>query len=698
MKLFLPLSVIAAVLSGTVEALDQAGVPHFLRHLQQVNPSVEEVECCPAAAPIALELDKDCATSCDLEGCPLGYKFKKCGSFQIQQSVFEGTSTIPVDLSCDATSVTVTDPYGPSITCPADETWKCGAPPQNVAEQATATDNCAATVSVSGDNDPTCATKEVSVPWTATDTCGQTATCTQKKTYVDNAPEFIAPACDPVGWTCGQGTLAPPTVTDDCTKDITATTQSATPTLTCKSPTATVDWTATDSCGQTTTCTQTINYVDNANPTCTFGAATPPIPDGKTKYECGTSITGSITANDDCGSATVTPTSFSATLTPSSGAVDPCKGSVTLSATATDDCDKTGTCSKTFEWEDKASPKFKCKTDNSCPANANVCSITPAGQLCASDCQYTNLPTGQKCFNAADNPSTAINICAGGTVTRTWSTGLDDCGNAGDTVTQTLIVPAQGPGAPTKKSDPTTCGNLPEVCVDVPVCTPATGTTGTPEKRCATANGNGFVFGTPSTPTGCSGTSASRTVDVTYTDPVTGCTASATGTNSISYWDKCCCKSDTAYVQYSDTNGDDHCTDKPPINAGNWGWYFGPQAWNTDFNLVRNIGAGRAQCDLTKGYKAGTANIKYVAATKMLTVTVAPEAGVTFASGLLWVGKTPLPKKTNGDYFSPPAQFGNPLASPYTNWAITVTNAMLDTSNQFYFAIHLQSQRTTTCS
>lgn len=343
-----------------------------------------------------------------------------------------------------------------------------------------------------------------------------------------------------------------------------------------------------------------------------------------------------------------------------------------------------GTCgedlSVKFTIIDDAPPKFKCKDNNNCPANANVCSVPAGSQLCASDCQYEN---GEKCFNATESGG-SINVCSGGTVTRTWNTGPDGCGNDGDTVQQTLTVPAQGPSPPTKKADPMACGNLPEVCVDVPVCGSMT-----PEKRCASASGNGFTFGAPSPRTGCSSSSGARTVKVTYKDPVTGCSTSEA---TVQYSDKCCCKSDTAYVQYDNANGSDHCI-LSLSGVNNWGWYFGSYDWGTSFSYAnKDIGAGRGQCNLATGYKAGTATINYNGATKMLTVTVTPAAGVTFGSGNLWVGPTELPKDKNGKYQASPGQYGNPLAPGANSWTVEVKSAI------FYFAIHLDSQRSTTCS
>jgi hypothetical protein len=136
--------------------------------------------------------------------------------------------------------------------------------------QATATDTCGSVtityidVSVPGSGD----TETITRTWTATDECGNSSTCVQKITVVDTTPPVI---------TC------PPDLTLECPAETSpSTTGQATATDTCGSVTITyIDvsvpgcgdtetitrtWTASDDCGNSSTCVQTITVVDTTPP------------------------------------------------------------------------------------------------------------------------------------------------------------------------------------------------------------------------------------------------------------------------------------------------------------------------------------------------------------------------------------------------------------------------------------------------
>lgn len=186
--------------------------------------------------------------------------------------------------SCQQT-VTVNDTESPTISCPANVTrdtdpGTCSATvdPGN----ATASDNCPG-VTVSGsrsDNQPLSASYPkgtTTITWTATDASGNTSSCTQTITVEDHeAPVITCPANVTQGndpGTCS-ATVNPgsPTASDNCGSTTVTGTRSDGQALDAPYPkgTTTITWTATDSSGNHSSCTQTITVVDNEAPTFTF--------------------------------------------------------------------------------------------------------------------------------------------------------------------------------------------------------------------------------------------------------------------------------------------------------------------------------------------------------------------------------------------------------------------------------------------
>src|SRR5207247_2243786 len=96
--------------------------------------------------------------------------------------------------------ITVIDTTPPTITCPADQQLQCGdlTDPAHTGA-ATATDNCAATVTLAfadAATPPGCTgLSGIDRTWTATDGCGNTATCVQHIIFVDTTPPTIT--CPP---------------------------------------------------------------------------------------------------------------------------------------------------------------------------------------------------------------------------------------------------------------------------------------------------------------------------------------------------------------------------------------------------------------------------------------------------------------------------------------------------------------------
>jgi hypothetical protein len=160
-----------------------------------------------------------------------------CGtSYRIKITL---TSTSGLITSSCFKDVTVNDTQAPTITsCPADAIVECGqsTDPANTGT-ATASDNCSASVDYDDETTPGCYTT-IKRTWTATDPCGNTATCVQTIIVRDRT----APTID----CSGGGT---PTVSDVC---------SATIDLFSRDDGSTRTWTAVDESGNVATCTQNL--------------------------------------------------------------------------------------------------------------------------------------------------------------------------------------------------------------------------------------------------------------------------------------------------------------------------------------------------------------------------------------------------------------------------------------------------------
>ena len=173
-------------------------------------------------------------------------------------------------------TIEVLDITPPVMTCPADATIECTEVPHpDLTGEATATDDCGdvtvtyADVTAEG-NCP--AEYAITRTWTAVDACGNESSCPQTIEVLDiQDPELtcatdVTIECDEstepdnTGWT---------TATDNCS-DVTVTYQDAELDGQCPLVKTIVRrWTATDACGNTTECDQTIEVYDLEGPTIT---------------------------------------------------------------------------------------------------------------------------------------------------------------------------------------------------------------------------------------------------------------------------------------------------------------------------------------------------------------------------------------------------------------------------------------------
>src|SRR6188768_589223 len=175
--------------------------------------------------------------------------------------------------TCSAT-IMVQDTTPPTITCATQVTpIACPALPVFVAP--TATDACDPTVVVTFSDVTTPGTctgaYSVTRTWTATDDCGNTATCSGTIVVQDITPPTITCATQVTPIACpALPVFVAPTATDACDPTVAVTFSDVTTPGTCTGAySVTRTWTATDDCGNTATCSGTIVVQDITPPTIT---------------------------------------------------------------------------------------------------------------------------------------------------------------------------------------------------------------------------------------------------------------------------------------------------------------------------------------------------------------------------------------------------------------------------------------------
>ena len=327
----------------------------------------------------------------------------------------------------------VADLTGPVFTsCPAGSDLGCNPTSIPDAGSATATDGCGtATVTSSlGAEVGTGCSRSRTRTYTARDACGNTSTCQQVFTYkVDvTAPGFTS--C-PAGSDLGCNPTSIPdagsaTATDACGMP-TITSSLAAEVGTGCNRSRTRTYTATDVCGNTSTCAQTFTYkVDVTPPAFTF------CPPGSNVGCNPTSFPdpGVATANDACGNPTIT-SSLGAEV--GTG----CSRSRTRTYTATDVCGNTSTCQQVFTYTvDITPPVFTaCQPDVTVECG-NPTSTAALGSATATDA------CGSTTVTATDG--TPIQVGCQTVIVRTWR-ARDACGNTATCVQRILVIDTEPP-------------------------------------------------------------------------------------------------------------------------------------------------------------------------------------------------------------------------------------------------------------
>src|SRR5260221_422276 len=289
-------------------------------------------------------------------------------------------------------TVTVIDNTPPVIAgCPSNITVNTGAGRTTCDQTATwtaptATDNCAMQ-SFTSNYAPgaTFPKGTTTVTYTATDSSGNTSTCSFTVTVIDNTPPVIAGCPSNITVNTGVGrttcdqtaTWTAPTATDNCAME--SFTSNYAPGSTFPKGVTTVTYTAKDSSGNESTCSFTVTVIDNTPPVIAGCPSNITVNTGAGRTSCDQTATWTApTASDNCAMQ-----SFTSNYAP--GATFP-KGTTTVTYTAKDSSGNESTCSFTVTVIDNTPPVIA-----GCPANQTV--NTGAGATTCSATATWTAPT-----------------------------------------------------------------------------------------------------------------------------------------------------------------------------------------------------------------------------------------------------------------------------------------------------------------
>ena len=274
--------------------------------------------------------------------------------------------------------------------------------------------------------------------WTVTDFSGNTATCGQTVTVVDNQnPTINCPAPVTANANAGQCyatgvSLGTPTTGDNCPG------QTAANNLTSLFPSGQVPvgihsviWTVTDAAGRTASCTQTVTVVDNQNPTITCPLSVTTNANTGQCYATGVNL-GTPTTGDNCGVQSTIARLGSVVIT---GTTQFPVGVNTVTWTVTDLSGRTASCSQTVTVTDNQNPTITCPPNQEAPLNNNCMLTVPdlrplVGR--SDNCGTTTI---------TQSPVQGTVIASGHLMTHTFTFTVTD--NAGLTASCSITVTAK---------------------------------------------------------------------------------------------------------------------------------------------------------------------------------------------------------------------------------------------------------------
>ena len=288
----------------------------------------------------------------------------------------------------------------------------------------TANDNCSGNITVEGINTielGDCdATYTIKRTWTFRDACNNISTVSQTINVVDTTAPTIAQLPEPSTISCpNTPVFAQATATDECGLNFSLTFKDVKTEGNCAgSYSITRTWTAADSCGNSTTASQTITVQDTTGPV--FSSLPEP-----TTISCpNTPVFAFATATDECGS------DFSLTFNDVKTEGN-CAGSysITRTWTATDTCGNSSTASQTITIEDTTGPTTTTEFSTTITGNCDAIPAKPE-LVFVDNCSAVSPVSFSETISNQTSDSYVIN--------RKWIVS-DSCGNASEFI-QTVNV------------------------------------------------------------------------------------------------------------------------------------------------------------------------------------------------------------------------------------------------------------------
>ncbi len=282
--------------------------------------------------------------------------------------------------------------------------------------------------SISGNGTIVGATNGQSVTVDAGSACGQDfvltltiakdgceSTCMKTVSVDDDTDPVIACPAD-VTFNCTLGDAGSASATDNCDPSPAISSSDVTNLDACGLGTIIRTWTATDACGNSSTCVQTITIKDDTPPVITCP--------GDKVFDCVEGDGGTATATDNCTDAVDIQISSSDVSN-----LDACGlGTITRTWTATDCAGNSSTCVQTITIKDDTPPVITCPGDK-----VFDCVEGDGGTATATDnC------TDAIAIQISSSDVSNLDACGLGTITRTWT--ATDCAGNSSTCVQTITI------------------------------------------------------------------------------------------------------------------------------------------------------------------------------------------------------------------------------------------------------------------
>ncbi|MBX2889604.1 MAG: HYR domain-containing protein [Saprospiraceae bacterium] len=364
--------------------------------LDPIEVSTDPGICTASTAAIGASATDNCDDDVQLT-------FSPAAPYPLGETIVTVTATDEAGNTAECTvTVTVIDDELPTIECPDPvevlaDAGACVATGVLLGEP-TASDNCGVD-EVTNDAPTEFPVGETTVTYTVTDVNGNTATCTQVVTVIDDEdPELICPSA-PLVFDNDPGECS--AIVEFADDAVTAFDNCGTPTITYAPPsgsefpvgTTQVTVTATDASGNTATCILEVTVEDNEEPTLTCPGNITKTADAG---ECSTRVNFAATATDNCGDedpSIVYTNQDNVEVFP--GLVDGTQfpvGTTIVTATATDENGGTSTCTFAVTITDDEKPTIDC------PANVGpIVPVDPVNCVFKVDNDDYNPAVGDNC-------------------------------------------------------------------------------------------------------------------------------------------------------------------------------------------------------------------------------------------------------------------------------------------------------------